>query len=296
MSASQGPTATPEVASLDRGCPLEHQYYSNLIRVQSGRKRGNEAACTASYDGKQDPSGHQFDGRRSPGVPASARGTGLAASCCRPQGEGRCSLSVMRSQRNRASLGPRWLLDRYSSWATGRQPPRLPNQPALNIGTGGVDLPGWINLDETKPGDVLARVPPIPFKSGAISEILMSHVLEHMPQEEGLKLLREGLRVLRPAGRITVLVPDSRSIFLAYLLGQVSNYELNHLYVYSYCQESQHRWCYDWRSLYGLLREAGFVDVKRLNRFRSHLLSTCAWFQIALSARKPEVEDRGEQP
>lgn len=197
----------------------------------------------------------------------------------------------MSPQRKRIELGPRWMLDRYGSWAARSQSLHSPARPALNIGTGGVDLPGWVNLDESKPGDVLARVPPVPFKSGAIGEVLMCHVLEHMPQQEGVELLREALRVLRPGGQITVVVPDSRSIFLAYLLGQVSNFELNDAFIYSYCQESQHRWCYDWRSLHRLVREVGFVDVHRLNRFRSPLLSAPAWWQLVLSARKPRVED-----
>ena len=57
---------------------------------------------------------------------------------------------------------PIWAVTKcYERAARGWHPPAASGLP-LNIGTGGKDLVGWVNLDETKPGDVLSRVPPAP--------------------------------------------------------------------------------------------------------------------------------------
>ncbi len=57
---------------------------------------------------------------------------------------------------------------------------------ALNIGTGGKDLVGWVDLDETKPGDEAAsQVPPVPFRDDCSDEILAGHVVEHMALDDG---------------------------------------------------------------------------------------------------------------
>jgi predicted SAM-dependent methyltransferase len=158
---------------------------------------------------------------------------------------------------------------------------------ALNIGTGGHDLTGWVNLDETKPGDVLARVPPAPFRDECFDEILMSHVVEHMTLDDGRALIRECHRILKPGGVVTVIVPDAKIISLAYLAGQLGNETLNDLYVYSYCQESQHRWFYDRRTLNQLVTDAGFVGLRRLNRFTDARMMAPAWFQVGVAAVKP---------
>jgi predicted SAM-dependent methyltransferase len=182
---------------------------------------------------------------------------------------------------------PIWAVSKYCTW-TGRswRPPEGAGR-ALNVGTGGKDLVGWVNLDETKPGDVLARVPPFPFRDECFDEILMSHVVEHMTLDDGRALMKECYRILKPGGLVTVIVPDAKIISFAYLAGQLNNETLNDLYVYSYCQESQHRWFYDRRTLNLLVAVVGFVGRRRLNRFTDVHMMTPAWFQVGVSAIKP---------
>lgn len=189
------------------------------------------------------------------------------------------NLAPMRPQRL-----PIFLLDRYASRADRHRHPHHPRGVALNIGTGGVDLEGWINVDETKPGDLLARVPPLPIRSDAIDEIMLSHVVEHMPLDAGATLIRECRRVLRDDGELTVIVPDMKAVHLAHLTGQITNRHLNDFFVHSYIQESRHRWSYDWTSLRGLLQANGFPHVVRINRFHDPRLFASAWFQVACVA------------
>jgi predicted SAM-dependent methyltransferase len=115
----------------------------------------------------------------------------------------------------------------------------------------------------------------------------LSHVVEHMTLDDGRDLMKECHRILKPGGVVTVIVPDGKILSLAYLSGQVDNWKLNDLYVYSYCQESPHRWLYDRRTLTQIIAEAGFVGLRRLNRFTSDRVMAPAWFQVGLAAVKP---------
>ena len=126
---------------------------------------------------------------------------------------------------------------------------------------------GWVNLDETKPGDVLSRVPPAPFQDKCFDEILMSHVVEHMTLDGGRALMKECHRILNPGGVATVIVSYGKIISLAHLAGQINDWKLNAWLLCSYCQESQHNRLYDRRTLTQIVAEAGFVGLRRLNRF-----------------------------
>lgn len=190
---------------------------------------------------------------------------------------------------SRLARFPIWAVNKYCERVGRSQHPPTASGLALNIGTGGHDLVGWVNLDETKPGDVLARVPPAPFRDECFDEILMSHVVEHMTLDEGRALIKECHRILKPGGAVTVIVPDAKIISLAYLAGQLDNETLNDLYVYSYCQESQHRWFHDRRTLNQLVADGGFVGLRRLNRFTDAHMMAPAWFQVGVAAVKPHT-------
>jgi len=51
---------------------------------------------------------------------------------------------------------------------------------------------------------------PLPFGNDTFSGIALLHVLEHFDAQEGLKLLIECRRVLKPGGIVLVSVPDAR--------------------------------------------------------------------------------------
>ncbi|HEV8306506.1 MAG TPA: methyltransferase domain-containing protein [Methylomirabilota bacterium] len=79
----------------------------------------------------------------------------------------------------------------------------------VNFGCGRFPLPGWINVDRDPAVkcDVYhdLNVVPYPFDSGAASEILASHVLEHL--DDPFATMAEFARLIRPGGHITVRVP-----------------------------------------------------------------------------------------
>lgn len=90
----------------------------------------------------------------------------------------------------------------------------------VNIGCGRVWHPYWINLDhqptspEVRPFDIRK---PLPFEDGSVDAVYASHVLEHLDREEGLGLLRECRRVLKPAGIVRIVVPDLEDLCRFYL-------------------------------------------------------------------------------
>ena len=90
----------------------------------------------------------------------------------------------------------------------------------LNLGCGGRFHADWINLDFTSGGlGVLAHDlrKGIPFPDASFDVVYHSHVLEHFSPREGLELLKHCYRVLRPGGRIRVVVPDLEVIARLYL-------------------------------------------------------------------------------
>ena len=81
----------------------------------------------------------------------------------------------------------------------------------LHLGSGGNNLPGWVNLDLVGAhADVswdLRR--PLPFDDASAESVFLEHVLEHMTLADGMRVLRNLLPVLAPGAILRVGVPDA---------------------------------------------------------------------------------------
>jgi predicted SAM-dependent methyltransferase len=90
----------------------------------------------------------------------------------------------------------------------------------LNLGCGRRFHPHWVNIDahpvhpSISPHDVTAG---LPFPEASFDVVYHSHLLEHLPPEDGEALLRECCRVLAPGGVVRVVVPDLEGIARLYL-------------------------------------------------------------------------------
>lgn len=86
----------------------------------------------------------------------------------------------------------------------------------LNLGCGFDKRKGWVNVDSAaacEPDEVVdLEQAPWPWKDGAVEEIEMRHVLEHLgaTTESYLALIKEMWRVCQPNAKITIVVPHPR--------------------------------------------------------------------------------------
>ncbi|MDX2116499.1 MAG: class I SAM-dependent methyltransferase [Planctomycetota bacterium] len=147
---------------------------------------------------------------------------------------------------------------------------------------------------------------PLPFPEGTFTGVYASHTLEHMWLDEGGRVLRECLRVLKPGGVCRMVVPDLRHIILEYM-GQ---FDFGKDDVYSQVTDEvkrtvpradilnmrlllrdptaprgnlllkgyrtmkdfhSHKWMYDAESLAYHMKRAGFVEVQERGLHESRI-------------------------
>ncbi len=86
-----------------------------------------------------------------------------------------------------------------------------PGRRLLQIGTGEITTPGWLNTDfEPRAHGVifLDATRPFPLPASSFDAVFSEHVIEHVSFEGGANLLAESRRVLKPGGRIRIATPD----------------------------------------------------------------------------------------
>ncbi len=149
----------------------------------------------------------------------------------------------------------------------------------LQLGSGRFHKEGWVNVDLLGPHVEVAwnLTRPLPFVEGCADAIFHEHMLEHLSLEQGLSLLHECHRVLRPGGILRIVVPDAGAYTLSYagkgdLLSRVRPGRPTPLlalqevfYWYG------HRVAYDAETLVYVCRAAGFADVKPRQFGQTHI-------------------------
>lgn len=92
--------------------------------------------------------------------------------------------------------------------------------PYLNIGCGTHFDPSWTNIDFKKTDiSVIGHnlLKGIPFPDNSFELVYHSHVLEHFTKPDGVYLMEECFRVLKPNGIIRIAIPDLEQIIRHYL-------------------------------------------------------------------------------
>lgn len=91
----------------------------------------------------------------------------------------------------------------------------------LHLGAGHEGMPGWLStdIDRGSPEVVyLDATKPFPLPDASFDYIFSEHMIEHISWQQGLFMLRECRRILKPGGVIRVATPD-----LEVLLGLYKN-------------------------------------------------------------------------
>jgi len=162
---------------------------------------------------------------------------------------------------------------------TGRRlAQKVPLPCKLHFGCGPNIKPGWVNIDLKDTADIQLDIrEPMPFPDESATIIYSEHFFEHLDFLEGQRFLKEGLRVLRPGGLMSIGVPDAGltlSLFVNGSLQQWDEYQNRfwipfwcdtrmHSVNYTFRQEGEHRYAYDYETLAGSLRTVGFVNIRR---------------------------------
>jgi len=142
------------------------------------------------------------------------------------------------------------------------------------IDAGSVEFAAFCRANQVRYANAARR---IPHDAGSVDVIYSSHMIEHLVRGDAWSFLLLCHRVLRPCGRLRLVVPDLHALVHQYLqrgnadnfLGQMQ-FE-THLPAGVFAKlrwlvfgGRGHHWMYDARSLGQLMEEAGFVGVEMM--------------------------------
>lgn len=152
----------------------------------------------------------------------------------------------------------------------------------LQIGAGPNNLPGWLNTDiePRKEQAFLDAMKPFPIPDNSLNYVYAEQVIEHLPFDGGMVMLRESHRVLAPGGKLRLATPDLRQLLALFdqneteaerrfMIAQLKMQGLNvkeperPLFIMNvYFHEWGHRFLYDRQTLQSALESVGFRDVR----------------------------------
>lgn len=152
-------------------------------------------------------------------------------------------------------------------------------EPKLQIGTGPLTLPGWLNTDLISADVYLDIARPLPLPDASFAYVFGEHLIEHIPEDRGLQLFRELHRILRPGGVLRLTTPDLRKIisiyedrnevvgrdeYAGFLGAQTGKTYVRGAQIFNdYLRLWGHRYVYDEEDISAKLLECGFASVER---------------------------------
>jgi predicted SAM-dependent methyltransferase len=149
----------------------------------------------------------------------------------------------------------------------------------VNIGAGGIDVPGFTPLDIKNGVDVRA----LPYPDNSLKAIRASHVLEHLGQNDLLPTVQHWFSKLMPGGTVSIAVPDFRKIIELMNNGGGANHPIESFIMGGQQDEHDyHRTLFDVSKLDSLLRRAGFDFIRR---WRSEVVDCASLEPVTLNLR-----------
>ena len=141
----------------------------------------------------------------------------------------------------------------------------------LHLGCGAAVKEGWTNIDiENHPGVVVHDLTkPLNFiASGTVDYIFSEHFIEHITRPQGLALLKECYRMLKPGGVVRVTCPDLDTLIDDYKVEKIDRWRDGWL-PKTPCQMVNegmrlwgHQFLYNVRELDLIFKQAKFWDIE----------------------------------
>jgi len=140
----------------------------------------------------------------------------------------------------------------------------------LHLGCGKRDFgPEWIHIDGGDFPHLYSHdVSKLPFGDNSVDIIYASHVLEYFDRDEVIEILKEWRRTLKINGTLRLAVPDFRKMMFLYLR---KDYPIENFLGPIYGKMKMirntiyHKTAYDYESLFFLLKNNGFKDMRFWN-------------------------------
>jgi GT2 family glycosyltransferase len=100
---------------------------------------------------------------------------------------------------------------------------RYNNNIKLNLGSAGVDYSGYLSVDlYDKRSQIIMDITKLDFADNSVSEILASHVFEHLNPYKALDILKDWLRVLKPGAKLVMEMPDIEQLCKRFVTASTS--------------------------------------------------------------------------
>jgi predicted SAM-dependent methyltransferase len=156
--------------------------------------------------------------------------------------------------------------------------------PKLHIGASDHLLDGWLNTDICPLKEVmfLDATKKYPFTDSSFAFVFSEHMIEHVSRPDGILMLEECFRILRPGGVLRIVTPNLETIMGIYakeLSSQQQDYldwmsgaftpdapEASSAYVINaFFRLWGHQFIYDESTLIVALKAVGFSRIKRFS-------------------------------
>lgn len=132
----------------------------------------------------------------------------------------------------------------------------------LNIGSGADYKPHFLNVDKyDSTADVNWDIANLPLRNNSVSQIICYSVLEHLPQADILRILKEFNRVLKVGGNLILTVPDMVSACERFLKDPEDDYALARIYGHQATEGQFHKSGFTPKKLFNYCGRAGFKYV-----------------------------------
>lgn len=150
----------------------------------------------------------------------------------------------------------------------------------LQIGCGSNILDGWLNTDiapDSKNVVFLDARRWLPFDDCIFDYVFSEHLIEHLQYKDGVSLLRECYRILKPGGNLRIAMPDLCFLIDLYnsektevqeqyirwavdsFLPDIGIYQ-DTFVINNFFQDFNHKFIYDFKTLQGAMKEVGFIN------------------------------------